>query len=144
MKKYLFLMLAVLSMAVTFTACSSDDESTGRDARLVGAWMASDGGDEVTFNADGTVTHMEKYGSSIYTLTIYKWEGEWATTNDSKLKLHWTKGQSVKFGQSNWKDVEDAEERSTINYTISNNGKTLTLNNVEEEGYSNTNIYTKE
>ena len=29
MKKYLFLMLAILSMAVTFTACSSDNDDNG-------------------------------------------------------------------------------------------------------------------
>ena len=38
MKKYLFLMFAVLSMAVTFTACSSDNDDEGnRESELIEA-----------------------------------------------------------------------------------------------------------
>lgn len=138
--------------ALLICACSSNDDNdkTSRDQRIVGTWVTSDKRDMLTFNSNGTVVEEETNSSYgvfdildipfdewFESVTFYHWEGEWFTTDDSKLHLHWKKGRYMRGGKyATWKNIENAEESLTINYSVSSDGKTFIEGDVDGEQHS--------
>lgn len=75
-------------MAVSFSACSDDDDDNkdGLDSKLVGSWYDEDEEDytNMTFKSDGKFTiESEEYGEE------FKCSGTWSTS-DGKLNMHQT------------------------------------------------------
>ena len=151
--------ILLLTCALCLCACSSndDDNSVLRDSRLIGTWETENKDDAITFNSNGTVTENENDGGrdiSLFldksfdewfeSITLYNWEGEWTTTDNRKLHLHWKTGKYLKVSKiATWKDIADAEETVTINYTISQDGKTLIEGDMEGEQHSVPKYYYK-
>lgn len=145
MKKIIML----TACALLICACSSEDDNanSARDSRIVGTWETKDGRDVLTFNSNGTVVEEETnspygvldildipFNEWLESETFYHWDGEWNTVDNSKLYLHWKKGRYMQGGKyATWKDIENAEESLTINYTISSDGKTFIEGDVEGE-----------
>ena len=152
MKKYLFLMLAIIGMTVSFTACSSDDDDNvvNLDSKLVGTWKTKLekvswnstmwNSCEITFNSNGTVEETE-YNVTIdvdlnhedvwpnYTDT---YKGVWKQLGDHKIQIDWQSGERNVTGQGT-SPIKDAAETVVFVYQISNDGKTLTFK-LEDDG----------
>ncbi len=147
MKKIILLITCVLMVCACSSNDDNDDNKSSMDTRLVGTWEKEDGTDVLTFNSNGTIVEEETYSPSgesetldiplderIESITFYHWEGEWTTTDDSKIHLHWKKGRYMRNEKdATWKDLEDAEDFVIFNYTISSDGKTFIVGDIEGE-----------
>lgn len=162
MKKYLFLMLAIIGMAVSFTACSSDDggETTILDSKLIGTWETKLEKEswnstiwtssEITFNSDRTVIGKE-YNVTIdvdinhgdvwpnYTDT---YKGEWKQLGENKIQIDWKNGERYVTAQGT-KPIKDAAEEVIIVYKISSDGKTLTYKLADDEPEDVPEVFTR-
>lgn len=68
-KFFAALMLAVV--CVGLSSCSKDDDEKNDTKFLVGTWIADDGSEEITFNADGTGFTFDKInGRENFTYTF--------------------------------------------------------------------------
>ena len=159
--KRLFFALACAIGVFCFCACSSDDgdgNSSGLDPRLVGTWETENKDDALTFYSNGKVVEEENDGGRdisyfldgssfekwFESITLYHWDGEWNTYDNSKLRLHWKSGRYMKVSKtSTWQSIEDAEETLTVNYTISSDGKTLIEGDVDGEKHREPTYYYK-
>ena len=159
--KRLFFALACAIGVFCFCACSSDDSdgnSSGLDPRLVGTWETENKDDALTFYSNGKVVEEENDGGRdisyfldgssfeewFESITLYHWDGEWNTYDNSKLRLHWKSGRYMKVSKtSTWQGIEDAEETLTVNYTISSDGKTLIEGDVDGEKHREPTYYYK-
>lgn len=121
MKKFQFSVFAMIIMAfvcVGFASCSSDDDNGGGDSALVGKWYSfhSSSIDYIEawqFNSNGSC----KYGEWSNGRTE-EWgddaSGRWSTSENTLIIT--------------WSD-EEGEDVEKYTYTISDDGKTLTLTN---------------
>ena len=162
MKKYLFLMLAIIGMAVSFTACSSDDgdETTILDSKLIGTWETKLNKEswnstiwtssEITFNSDRTVIEKE-YNVTIdidinhgdvwpnYTDT---YKGEWKQLGENKIQIDWKNGERYVTAQGT-EPIKDAAEEVIIVYKISSDGKTLTYKLADDKPEEAPEVFTR-
>lgn len=140
--------MLILACMVSFGSCSSDDDDdngsvSNHDERLVGTWGLTNGADSMTFNSNGTISEKEKEGEGLYQIW-YQYEGTWTTSGNSKVTIHWNSGQYFALAYMAWRNIPDAEETVTINYSVSSNGKTLTWGDVEGEAHSEPVYYYKQ
>lgn len=127
-------MLAIIGMAVSFTACSSDDDNDStRDTRLIGVWKENESMAEISFRKNGTVSEIQLVGKSTYA-TIYEFNGEWTTVDDTNLTIHWKTSRKQPFGEG-WGKLEKDEEIINTKYTISEDGKTLSYYDEDDGKY---------
>lgn len=135
MKKYLFMMLAILPI-VLFTACSSDDTNKHP---IVGTWTNSNNVEttEISFLSNGTVTDnstLKRNGA------IREYIGSY-NVNKDKLTIHWEKYKDYNALTREWSEYITDKETVIITFNIS--GNKLTFVSMEGEKENNPITYTR-
>ena len=130
-KKYFWNMLAILMvtmMSVSFISCGGDDEGSGGagDSAIIGKWYSVNSTYTAgwMFNSNGS-RFFGEWGNG----RTEKWgddaTGKWSTSGNT-LTVTWTD--------------EEGSDVEKYTYTVSNDGKTLTLTNSKGK----TTVYTKQ
>lgn len=142
MKQKIILLMALIAVTITFSACSSDDDDNKiSTSSLVGKWYAEDEGYgcEFQFNADGTLTYIETMldapTSKVRDSGTYKLDG-------NKLTLHWAKSETWSNYSQQW--VVDDTSTETAVVRISLKGNKLTLSPDDPGDSSKPVIFTRE
>lgn len=117
MKKYLFIMLAIVS-AFAVTACSSSEEDT-INHQIVGAWVNSNNIEttETTFNSNGTVTEIstsKRNGAKREYIGSFNINGD-------KLTINWGKYRDYNSVSKEWSGYTNDNETVVITFVIKNN-----------------------
>lgn len=154
-------MFTVIGMAVSLTACSSDDDGpVSLDSKLIGTWetklekqswnSTTWSSSEITFNSNGTVVEKEFNvkidvdldHSDVWPISTNTYNGVWKQLGENRIQIDWQGGEKYVTGQGSY-PIKDAAETVVIVYKISNEGKTLTYNLEDEKPNDAPEIYTR-
>ncbi len=118
MKKFFFLMIAVLGMACAFASCSSNDDDD-QSSLLFGTWISNDHNlnDTITFSKGGML--VEHAGSQDGMRLMYS-SGNYSLKSN-QLIVNWTSEKKWNKNEKKWELVTDPEETDTITIELKGN-----------------------
>jgi hypothetical protein len=118
MSKFKFITLAAsIMLAITFTLSCSQDDISGPDGSLNGTWERA----PYTIEINGTEFITKSNGANEYKGTI--------TYDGSSISF-----RAVYFWAMEWVTIPTNPEPERANYTLSSDGKTMTLSDMTKNG----------
>lgn len=132
--------MALLVAAITFSACSSDNDNDNGKSAIVGTWYGADDdyNYEIRFNADGTVVQI---ATDIEDVNIKERDSGTYQLSGNRLTIRQTKNETWDSDTKKW--VVDDTDVDISNFKVSISGNTMKVSPEDPEAGDVSMTYTR-